>query len=103
MRTMTSLTLPHLENIYVIVGSILAFPWIKTLTQQLWATGGRMGGGTPRPVLLTGAKKSHLGCLIASSYLRAFRISFSLINKIHPLKKTHLTNIDSVGRRQAQK
>ena len=23
------------------------------------------GGGTPRPALLTGAKKSHLGCLIS--------------------------------------
>ena len=32
------------------------------------------GGGTPRPVLLTGAKKkSHLECLIS------FRISLSLI------------------------
>ena len=34
------------------------------------------GGGTPRPVLLTGAKESHLGCLISFELLygRNFRI-----------------------------
>ena len=47
------------------------------------------GGGTPRPVLLTGAKKSHLGCLISSSYFKLLMgiQNFVVINKIHPLKK----------------
>ena len=42
--------------------------------------------GAPRPVLLTGAKKSHLGCLI-SFELPMGSQNFVVINKIHPLKK----------------
>ena len=44
------------------------------------------GGGTPRPVLLTGEKKSHLGCLISFELHMGFQ-NFVVINKIHPLKK----------------
>ena len=43
------------------------------------------GGGTPRPVLLTGAEKSHLGCLISFELPMGFQ-NFVVINKIH-LKK----------------
>ena len=46
-----------------------------------------VGGGTPRPVLLTLAKKSHLGCPISSSYLYMGFQNFVGINKIYPLKK----------------
>ena len=42
------------------------------------------GGGTPRPLLLTGAKKSHLGCLISFELPMGFH-NFVVINKIHPL------------------
>ena len=45
------------------------------------------GVGTPRPVLLTGAKKSHLGCLISFQLPMGFQ-NFVIINKIHPLKKS---------------
>ena len=45
------------------------------------------GGGTPRHVLLTGAKQSHLGCLISFKSPMGFQ-NFVVINKIHPLKKT---------------
>ena len=40
------------------------------------------GGVTPRPVLLTGAKKYHLGCLISFKLPMGF-LNF-VINKIHP-------------------
>ena len=45
------------------------------------------GGGTPRPVLLTGANKSHLGCMIRFQLPMGFQnfikilIFFSLIKK----------------------
>ena len=44
------------------------------------------GGGIPRPALLTGAKNSHLGCLISFELPMGFQ-NFVEINKIHPLKK----------------
>ena len=40
-------------------------------------------GGTPHPVLLTGAKKSHLGCRISFEIRMGFQ-NFVVINKIHP-------------------
>ena len=43
------------------------------------------GGGTPRPVLLTGAKKSYLGCLISFELPMGFQ-NLVVINKIYPLK-----------------
>ena len=58
--------------------------WKKHL-QQLLATGGRWWG-TPRPVVLTGAKKSHLGRLIRFELPMGFQ-NFVVINKIHRLKK----------------
>ena len=45
--------------------------------------------GTPRPVLLTGAKKSHLGCLISFELLMGFQ-NFVVINTIHSFKKNEL-------------
>ena len=45
-----------------------------------WWTG---GWGTPRPVLLTGVKKSHLGCLISFELTMGFQ-NFVAINKVHP-------------------
>ena len=45
-----------------------------------------LGGGSPRPLLLTGAKKSHLWCLISFQLPMGFH-NFVVINKIHPLKK----------------
>ena len=65
-----------------VVGSILALHAQKTLTQELKATGG-WGWGTPRPVLLTGAKKSHLGCLISFELSMDFQNSV-VIKEIHP-------------------
>ena len=50
------------------------------------------GGGTPRPVLLTGVKKSHLGCLISFELPMGFQ-KFLVINKIHPLKKSYILYI----------
>ena len=47
-----------------------------------------MGGGTPRPVLLTDAKKSHLGCLISFELPMGFQ-NCVVINKIHPVKKNY--------------
>ena len=44
------------------------------------------GGGTPRSVLLIGAKMSHLGCLISYELPIGFQ-NFVVINKIHPLKE----------------
>ena len=44
------------------------------------------GGGTPRPLLLTCAKKSHLGYLISFELHMGFQ-NFVVINKIPPLKK----------------
>ena len=44
------------------------------------------GGGTPRPVLLTGAKKSHLGCQISFQLPMGVQ-NFVVINKIHHKKK----------------
>ena len=44
------------------------------------------GGGTPRPVLFTGAKKSNLGCLISFELPKGFQ-NFVVINKIQHLKK----------------
>ena len=44
------------------------------------------GGRTRRPVLLTGAKKSHLGCLNSFELPMGFQ-NFIVINKIHSLKK----------------
>ena len=44
------------------------------------------GGGTPLSVLLTGAKKFHLGCLISFQLPKGFQ-NFVVISKIHPLKK----------------
>ena len=49
----------------------------KTLTQQLQATGGG-GGGTPRIVLLTGAKMSRVPDQLRAT-VWAFRISLSII------------------------
>ena len=49
------------------------------------------GEGTPRPILSTGAKKSHLGCLISFQLLMGFQ-NFVVINKIHPLKKIAILN-----------
>ena len=43
-------------------------------------------GWTPRPVLFTGAKESHLGCLISFGLPMGFQ-NFVVINKIYPLKK----------------
>ena len=57
------------------------------------------GGGTPRPVLLTGAKKSHLGCSI-SFELRMGFLNFVVINKIHPLKKKRANETYSEAKRQ---
>ena len=64
----------------------------KTLTQQLQATG-LMGWGTPRTVLLTGAKKSHLGCRISFELPTGFQY-FVVINKINPLKKYLNKNVN---------
>ena len=44
------------------------------------------GGGTLRPVLLTGAKKTHLGCLISFEIPMGFQ-NFVVIKKIHFKKK----------------
>ena len=41
-------------------------------------------GETPRLLLLTGAKKSHLGCLISFQLPMGFQ-NFVVINKIHPV------------------
>ena len=41
------------------------------------------GGGTPRPELLTGAKKSKLGCLIS------FQVPMGFHNLIEIFKKNH--------------
>ena len=54
--------------------------WWKKLTQQLYRLLVNRGGGTPRPVLLTGAKSP--GCLI-SFELMGFQ-NFVVSNKIHP-------------------
>ena len=64
------------------VGSILALHAWKTVTAIVgdWWTG---VGGTPRPALLTGAKKSHLGCLISFELPMGFQ-NFVVINKINP-------------------
>ena len=43
-------------------------------------------GGTPYPVLLTGAKESHLGCMISFELPMGFP-NFIVINKIHPKKE----------------
>ena len=42
--------------------------------------------GAPRPVLLTGAKKSHLGCMISFEIPMGFQ-NFVVTNKIHAFKK----------------
>ena len=42
-------------------------------------------GAKPRPVLLIGAKKSHLGCLISFELPMGFQ-NFVVINKILTLK-----------------
>ena len=57
----------------------------KTLTAIV---GDRWTGvdGIPRPVLLTGAKKSHLVCLISFELPMGFQ-NFVFINKIHPFWK----------------
>ena len=43
------------------------------------------GGGTKRPLLLTGAKKSYLECLIRFELPMGFQ-NFAVINKILPIK-----------------
>ena len=58
------------------IGKESCLVWMVLLETLMLRVGG--GGGTPRPALLTGAKKSHLGYLISSSYRWAFRISLSL-------------------------
>ena len=50
-----------------------------------------VGGGTPHPVLLIAAKKSHLGCLISFELPMGFH-NFVVINKIHHLKKKITNN-----------
>ena len=41
------------------------------------------GGGTPCPVLLIDAKKSHLGCMISFELSMGFQ-NFVVVNKIQP-------------------
>ena len=62
-----------------VVGSILALLGKNKDTAVV-------GDRTPRPVLLTGAKSSPLGCLITFQLPMGFQ-NFVVINKIHPLKK----------------
>ena len=45
------------------------------------------GGGTPRPELLTVAKKSQLGCLISFQLPMGFQNLIEILIKIRPLKK----------------
>ena len=58
----------------------------KTLTQQYCRRPMDGGGGTPRIVLLTGTKKSHLGCMISFELPMGFQ-NFVVVNEIHPKKK----------------
>ena len=66
-----------------VVGSILA-SLLKNTDTAIVGDRCTGGGGTPRPVLLTGAKKSHLGWLISFELPMGFQ-NFVVINKIHPL------------------
>ena len=52
-----------------VVGSILACAWKKHWHSNYCTRPLNGGGETPRPVLLTGAKKSYLGCLITFELL----------------------------------
>ena len=53
------------------------------------------GGETPHPVLLTGAKRSHLGCLISFELSMCFQ-NFVVINKMHPFKKKNAVQLSLI-------
>ena len=54
--------------------------------KRIYPAGGDCGGGTPRPVLLTGAKKSHPGCLISFQLPMGFQNFIKILIKL-TLKK----------------
>ena len=64
-----------------VVGSILALHAWKTVAQQLYRRLADWGGGTPRPELLTGAKKSQLGCLISFKLPMGFQNFITVLIK----------------------
>ena len=65
--------------------------WIKHWHSNNCRQPVEVGGETPRPVLLTGAKNSHLGCacMIRFELPMGFQY-FVVINKSHPLKNIYI-------------